>query len=342
MVKVSIIIPIYNVERFLKRCLNSVINQSLEDIEIICINDGSTDNSLSIIKEFSENDSRIKTYNRTNHGLGASRNFGIRKALGEYILFVDSDDWIELDTCEKLFSVAKKNNLDILQGKFNKVDDDGHKNSYHFFNSYPKNNVMTGLDFFNKAQPILSYNWDKLWKRDFFLNNNLYNIENIFYEDLVTTYKAYILAEKVMYIDFPFYNYYINSNSITNVSLNKKHIKGRVYQFSSLFDLIESNNLFNHKGIAYSFLHHLDVIVKIYINSSNNKERLKLKHFIYRQKRKFKNKYSISIIFSTKLYYGILIYSPFIVTLIANYILLLVTKLSPVFIRVLYRKILKR
>lgn len=107
-VKLSVIIPVYNVEKYLKRCLDSVINQTLKDIEILCINDGSTDDSLSILEEYKSKDSRIVIISQGNKGLAATRNVGIENAKGEYLAFVDSDDWINSKFLECLYSSAKE------------------------------------------------------------------------------------------------------------------------------------------------------------------------------------------------------------------------------------------
>lgn len=108
MCKVSIIIPIYNTEKYIKDCLDSVVNQTLDDIEIICINDGSTDNSLKLINDYAKRDKRIKVINQENKGQGTARNIGIKESKGEYIGFVDFDDYIDLKMYEKLFYESKK------------------------------------------------------------------------------------------------------------------------------------------------------------------------------------------------------------------------------------------
>ncbi len=116
MAKVSVIVPVYNVEKYLEECIESLINQTLTDIEIICINDGSTDNSLKILEELQKKDNRIKIINQKNSGVSSARNNGIENATGEYIGFVDSDDWIDSDYYEKLYNTAKKYNSDIAAG----------------------------------------------------------------------------------------------------------------------------------------------------------------------------------------------------------------------------------
>lgn len=106
MPKVSIIIPVYNVEKYLRECLDSVIQQTLQDIEIICVNDGSTDNSLQILKEYAQNDSRIKIIDKPNSGYGQTMNVGMQNATGEYIGIVEPDDYVELDMFETLYNTA--------------------------------------------------------------------------------------------------------------------------------------------------------------------------------------------------------------------------------------------
>src|SRR5574344_2160891 len=118
MPKVSVIIPIYNVEKYLRQCLDSVVNQTLKDIEIICINDGSTDSTLSIIKEYATNDNRIKIIDKKNSGYGDSMNQGLDMATGDYIGIVESDDFAELNMFDKLYNKAIENNLDLVRCQY--------------------------------------------------------------------------------------------------------------------------------------------------------------------------------------------------------------------------------
>ncbi|MGL6168239.1 MAG: glycosyltransferase family 2 protein, partial [Fusobacteriaceae bacterium] len=112
--KISVIIPVYNTEKYLRRCLESIINQSLKEIEIIIVNDGSPDGSSKIIDEFSQKDKRIKVINKKNGGISSARNVGLKKSLGEYVIHIDSDDWIEHNYFFEMYSKAKKDNLDIV------------------------------------------------------------------------------------------------------------------------------------------------------------------------------------------------------------------------------------
>ena len=112
-IKVSIVVPVYNVEQFLPDCLDSLTNQTLKDIEIICVNDGSPDNSLKILEEYAQNDDRVKIITQENQGVSAARNAGLKTAVGEYIGFVDPDDWIDLDFYSKLYDAIQESNADI-------------------------------------------------------------------------------------------------------------------------------------------------------------------------------------------------------------------------------------
>ena len=131
--KVSIIIAAYNIEDYINRCLNSIVNQSFKDIEIIVVNDGSTDNTINIINNFAKNDVRIKVIDKKNGGLIEARKSGLARASGEYILFLDGDDWLHIEAIEKLYKEAKKDNFDIVLYNFYLAYDNGkleEKNSF--------------------------------------------------------------------------------------------------------------------------------------------------------------------------------------------------------------------
>ena len=130
MPKISIIVPVYNVEEYIGTCLKSLVEQTLEDIEIICINDGSTDNSIRIIQYFMQNDFRIKLINTSNNGQGIARNIGIQNAKGEYIAFVDPDDWVDNDMYLKMYNQAQLLNSDIVICNYIRWFEDSKKEQY--------------------------------------------------------------------------------------------------------------------------------------------------------------------------------------------------------------------
>ena len=111
---VTIVVPVYNVEKYLRKCLNSIVNQTYENIEIICVDDGSPDNSINILNEFAQSDKRVKIIRQENQGLSGARNTGINNAIGKYIMFIDSDDWIELNMVELMVNKIENENLDLV------------------------------------------------------------------------------------------------------------------------------------------------------------------------------------------------------------------------------------
>jgi glycosyltransferase involved in cell wall biosynthesis len=123
-VKISVIIPVYNIEDYLKECLDSIVNQSLDDIEIICVNDGSTDSSLDILKEYGNADSRVRIISQENKGIGCARNTALTSVKGEYVYFMDGDDILELDALEKLYNLAVERDVDFIMFKISNFNED--------------------------------------------------------------------------------------------------------------------------------------------------------------------------------------------------------------------------
>lgn len=226
MEKISIIVPIYNMENYLEECLNSLINQTLKDIEIICINDGSTDNSLEILKEYAKNDTRIRIFSQVNQGQGIARNKGIKIAKGEYLLFVDPDDYINSKTCEILYNTFKDTKANIIQFDYenlyehprlkksrilsNEVND-----IVNTFKIYPNSYYDT-----NKI-PICLYGqrlmaWDKAYSVKFLKENNIHFASNKYAEDHIFTIMATFNEKKIYYLNKQLYIYRCRPNSAVN------------------------------------------------------------------------------------------------------------------------------
>ncbi len=166
---ISVIIPIYNTEKYLEDCINSVINQSYTDIEIILVNDGSTDSSLDICNDYKLKDDRIKIVNKTNGGLSDARNYGIQNASGDFLFFLDSDDWLKLDALEILYNEITSSNTDMVVFNFMRCAD---KNSPIDYNDLKLpvgkyTNIQT-LSMFENASVVLSIAWSKLYKKELF------------------------------------------------------------------------------------------------------------------------------------------------------------------------------
>ncbi|WP_054834610.1 glycosyltransferase family 2 protein [Methanobrevibacter arboriphilus] len=260
-IKISVIVPVYNVEKYLSNCLDSIINQSLEDIEIICVNDGSTDNSLKILEEYAANDNRIRIITKKNEGLGAARKTGLDNSSGgEYILFVDSDDYIKNDACEKVYGNALSNDSELVFFNFcdfneNRVFDPCI--SCNAFNSLKNSENFNNLTF--KAYEIKecvlnSYfsAWSKLYKKSFLYKyDDFYFPKHRIFEDLFFHVQVIIRAERISYCNEGLYLYRrSNSNSIMN------NTREKVFDVFIAINLIKEflikNDLFNYYD--YEFL----------------------------------------------------------------------------------------
>ena len=208
MPKVSVIVPIYNVEKYLEKCINSLLSQTLEDIQIILVNDGSKDNSGNIAKEYEKNNkNRIIYVEKENGGLSDARNYGLKYATGDFIAFLDSDDYIEKNAYEEMFNKAIEENADHVECDFiwefpNKIRVD---------KQYPYKNKKEMLSFVRVVA------WNKLIKRQLIIDNNLEFPKGLRYEDVEFTYKLIPFINKFTYVDKPFIHYVQREGSIANV-----------------------------------------------------------------------------------------------------------------------------
>lgn len=211
--KISFIIPVFNTEEYVKKCIESVIDQTYKNIEIIVIDDGSTDNSLKICNEIGMKDNRIKIYHKENGGLSSARNYGIKKASGDYLYFLDSDDYIPLDSAEVLINISEKYNSDIVIGNYQKV--------YENQKAVTKEDNISEIKEFNKYEAVknMFYEIDfstgammKLFKKELF--NKIEFPLGKKYEDLATIYKVFFKAKRITYTNKIVYYYLIRKSSI--------------------------------------------------------------------------------------------------------------------------------
>ena len=215
---ISIIVPVYNVEKFLLHCLKTISNQTYKNIEIICINDGSTDNSLNILNEYAQKDNRIKIINKKNGGLSSARNTGLKEALGSYIFFVDSDDYIHPQTIEILYNGIKSTNTKISECNYLTISD-----RISTFKKFSNN------DFFIINNPLKAFAEKKknitpsVWKRlyDIEIIKNMEFVEGIVWEDIPYTIELYRKVDKISSTKTPLYFYYQNKDSISNSNYSK-------------------------------------------------------------------------------------------------------------------------
>lgn len=217
--KVSITVPVYNVERYLSQCLDSIVNQTLKDIEIILVDDGSTDDSASICDAYAANDKRIKVIHKSNGGLASARQAGLECVSGEYYTVCDSDDWIELDFCETLYNKAKECNADIVLSSYFSNYSDGRvipSKSYEFVSQEQYiYDTMT-----RKTAPMT---WSKLIRTDLFKRFNIgYEIGINLGEDALLLYKFLKHPLRIVSVDKPFYHYrreMLGDSYTNNISL---------------------------------------------------------------------------------------------------------------------------
>lgn len=208
MPKVSVIVPIYNVEKYLEKCINSLLSQTLEDIQIILVNDGSKDNSGNIAKEYEKNNKdRVIYVEKENGGLSDARNYGLKYATGDFVAFLDSDDYIEENAYEEMYNKAIEENADYVECDFiwefpNKIRVD---------KQYSYKNKKEMLSFVRVVA------WNKLIKRQLITDNNLEFPKGLRYEDVEFTYKLIPFINKFAYVDKPFIHYVQREGSIANV-----------------------------------------------------------------------------------------------------------------------------
>lgn len=232
--KLSIIVPVYGVEKYIDKCLNSLVKQSLKEIEIIVVNDGTKDNSQKIIDKYVKKyPDKIKSYIKENGGQGSARNYGLKKTTGEYIGYVDSDDFVEKDMYKKLYNKAKENNYDIVVcGNYNVSEDYQNKNIDAFINNY--NTDLENI-FFGKMAV-----WNKIYKRDILIKNKLEFKEKVWYEDLAFTLKAIMNSNTFAFIDEPLYDYLIREGSTMNNSNVQRNLE-ILDAFNDILSYIQHN-----------------------------------------------------------------------------------------------------
>ena len=257
MTKVSVIIPVYNTEKYLKECLDSVTNQTLSDIEIICVNDGSSDGSLGIIEKYSKKDSRVVLINKENEGVSAARNDGLEKACGEFVMFLDSDDYLNKKACELAYKYVTKNNADvgifgyyILKGKRLKPK--------------PLNN--NPMDYINV--------WNKIFKTSFLKNNNIKFPNNIkTAEDIIFSYTVNFNNPKTVFTDDLLMVYRdARKGSSTENKLEQLSTDIEAFEYFSNTEIFKSQTIENKLAVAEKFS---DIIGWLATKAKTTKEKSK-------------------------------------------------------------------
>lgn len=247
----SIIIPVYNVDKYLEECLDSILSQDYKNYEIICIDDASTDNSINILKKYSEKHKCMQVmYNECNKGLSYTRNKGIDVAKGQYIWFVDSDDMISDNALSTLYNVLKNCLVDTLYIGYKKIIDN---KEYSILADEPiTNTVMSGLEMFVQFHKVS--NWKimacgQLIKRDFVNKNRLKFYDGIYHEDVLFSFESIIKAKKVMNIKEELYLYRIRGGSITSCYTTER-LDSMIIIFCEIFKLWNKMNCSEEENAA--------------------------------------------------------------------------------------------
>ena len=250
--ELSIVIPVYNVEKYLEECLNSISQIKDINYEILIVNDGSPDNSQKIIGEFCKKNNRAKFFIKENGGLSSARNYGLKKSKGEYVWFIDSDDYVDSDEFQKFYKGLEKD-LEILIGNFQSFKNNNLSKEEKLLK---EGTVLSGKDILNKKGKIIigkTYVWRNLYNRRFLIDNKLYFKEGIVVEDQLFTIQCFLKAKKIKFVDNYIYYYRIREGSITT-SPDRELFAKSLYKICE--ELLKSekeiNNLYWVKQMMFS------------------------------------------------------------------------------------------
>lgn len=280
MVKVSVLIPVYNVSIFLEESITSVLNQNLDDIELICVNDGSTDNSLDILEEFAKKDSRVKIFTKENGGCGSARNMALSKAGGEFVYFFDPDDRILPNTLKHAYENAVKNESELVLFKATRFNDKGvyYNRTYMDLDNHFKD--VDFDDFTFTYKDIKSFvldspyaPWCKLYKKSFIDSYDDFKFDlGVAFDDVPFHVKSLIRAEKISFVNEYLYHYrFDNPNSVNHTSSNSFDIFKIIDMVKSI---LESENKFDE--LYFEFNKFLLYNINYYLISSDSEEYFKM------------------------------------------------------------------
>lgn len=279
MVQLSVIVPVYNVESYLKRCVDSILEQTFEEFEVILVDDGSLDNSSEICNKYSESDKRVKVIHKKNGGLSSARNAGLNIAKGEYIAFIDSDDYVSKDMFKTMINLALSNNYDIVSCGFKRFYENSCNEPvcrgtiYKYSNIEALSNYL--LEYDNVNRKIDTVVWNKIYKRELF--NDITFPEGKIYEDGYVTYKLLYKANNIAHIDDELYYYFQRQDSISNSGFSENDVKSYDdWRDIFRFVYINANSLSSLAGNKY-IKKNINMYIKIckYKRKNNNSQNYK-------------------------------------------------------------------
>lgn len=256
MIKISVIIPVYNVEKFISKCLDSIVNQTLKDIEVIVVNDGSPDNSQKIIDKYAKKYSIIKSYIKENGGQGSARNLGLEKANGEYISFVDSDDWLDLNALEEMYTIGKKENSDIVICDM--VDHYSDREIYHNCTKY------------NSIYEVTPSACNKIFRKSIIGGNRF--LSKVWYEDFDFTTKILLNTNNISVISNGFYHCNCGHVSTMNNNNSLKNLD-MITVIEDIKKYAKDNNKYDDNIISYLIFNHILITSINRVALHNNKDR---------------------------------------------------------------------
>ena len=289
---VTIVVPVYNVEKYIERCLNSIIGQTYNNLEILVVNDGTEDKSMEICKRIQLKVSRIKIINQKTAGLSAARNTGIRNASGKYICFIDSDDFVNKEYVRLLLNSLIENDTDISVCDFLYINEKG----YTWSKKVKKNTVYSSIeairDLLVGIQNTEIMTWNKMYKLNLFKDNNIYFPEGKLHEDNFTTYKLYYYSRSISMIQNKLYYYLQRNNSIMGKNFNTRRM-------DILQAIKETKEFFKEKNVnldmeleCYEAIIKINILNNMITDNFYGEEKNKIINDIKNNKRKFiKNKY---------------------------------------------------
>ncbi|WP_189645208.1 glycosyltransferase [Pectobacterium aquaticum] len=254
----SVIVPVFNAEKYLDKCLLSIINQTFEDIEIVCIDDGSTDRSLSILLKYSALDNRIKVISQRNSGIAYTRNVGLKNSTAKYITFVDSDDYIELNTYEYALAFFQDPHIDIVHWGVNLVKEN--ENAITYSDEYTTHK-FTGKKEINShiIKKMDVYLWNKIIKKEIIIDNDIQFPSGLLYEDHVFLLMYLIYSNNIYFIKEKLYYYISHQSSIMNGVLKKSDkSQDQLDCFKYFFNYMKNKDrLVENKEIIIDYLQHV-------------------------------------------------------------------------------------
>ena len=252
MPKSSVIVPVYNVKEFLEKCVDSILNQTERDFELLLIDDGSTDGSGALCDELAGKDDRIRVIHQENRGLGGARNTGIEAAVGEWLLFLDSDDWIEPETLETTLTAGEQQEADMVLFGFRSVNMQG-KELGIFLDDLPRNQ---GLSMKTHKELLLCFPSaaNKLYKRKLFCDTGIRYPLRVWYEDMRTTLKVMLPAKRIVSLDYVGYNYLQRPGSIIQDTKNVNRNSEILDAFEDLFSYFREQGLWEQYEDELCFL----------------------------------------------------------------------------------------